>query len=55
MNWCDSVIDIDKLKQIWSVIHKLMISFQAELDYVRRHTDFNEWDIEEWFSEFKEV
>ena len=25
------------------------------MDYVRRHTEYNELDIEEWFAEFKEV
>ena len=25
------------------------------MDYLRRHTEFNELDIEEWFCAFKEV
>ena len=30
-------------------------AFYAEVDYLRRHTEFAEADIEEWFQEFMEV
>ena len=30
-------------------------AFYAEVDYLRRHTEFAEADIEEWFQEFMEA